>query len=248
MHKNPFITIITVTFNAEKVINKTLKSLQKQTYQDFEHLVIDGKSKDDTLKIINHFSLPQTHIISESDKGLYDAMNKGLRLAKGKYVLFLNAGDAFHSNDTLSNYAEQAKKNADIIYGDTVIVSPEGEVLGPRHLSVPDNLTNKSFANGMLICHQAFMVKKELVSEYNLRYRFSADYDWCIRSIKQSNPSKRINLHQVTIDYLSEGLTDKNKWKSLRERFKIMSHHYGFIPTLFNHFRFVIRAATRGSI
>lgn len=248
MNNEPLISVITVTYNAASVIDKTMKSLDIQTFKDFEHLVIDGKSKDDTLKIINHFSLPQTHIISESDKGLYDAMNKGLRLAKGKFVLFLNAGDAFHSNDTLSNYAEQAKKNADIIYGDTVIVAPEGEVLGPRHLSVPDKLTNKSFANGMLICHQAFMVKKELASEYNLRYRFSADYDWCIRSIKKSNPSKRINLNQVTIDYLSEGLTDKNKWKSLRERFKIMSHHYGFIPTLFNHFRFVIRAATRGSI
>ena len=248
MNNEPLISVITVTYNAASVIDKTMKSLDIQTFKDFEHLVIDGKSKDDTLKIINHFSLPQTHIISESDKGLYDAMNKGLRLAKGKFVLFLNAGDAFHSNDTLSNYAEQAKKNADIIYGDTVIVSPEGEVLGPRHLSVPDKLTNKSFANGMLICHQAFMIKKELASEYNLRYRFSADYDWCIRSIKKSNPSKRINLNQVTIEYLSEGLTDKNKWKSLRERFKIMSHHYGFIPTLFNHFRFVIRAATRGSI
>lgn len=248
MNNEPLISVITVTYNAASVIDKTMKSLDIQTFKDFEHLVIDGKSKDDTLKIINHFSLPQTHIISESDKGLYDAMNKGLRLAKGKFVLFLNAGDAFHSNDTLSNYAEQAKKNADIIYGNTVIVSREGEVLGPRHLSVPDKLTNKSFANGMLICHQAFMVKKELASEYNLRYRFSADYDWCIRSIKKSNPSKRINLNQVTIDYLSEGLTDKNKWKSLRERFKIMSHHYGFIPTLFNHFRFVIRAATRGSI
>ena len=248
MQKNPLISVITVTFNAEKVIDKTLQSLKQQTFKDFEHLVIDGASKDQTLKIINDVFLPQSRVYSKPDKGLYDAMNKGLDKARGKYVIFLNAGDAFHSSDSLSLYANAAKKNSDIIYGDTIIVNQDGKNLGARHLSVPQKLDHKSFADGMLICHQAFMVKKELASKYNLTYRFSADYDWCLQCIDRSLSENCVNLNEVTIDYLNNGLTDKNKWKSLWERFRIMTLHYGIIPTLFKHFLFLSRALKRGSI
>ena len=248
MVSQPLISIITVTFNAGKVIEKTLKSLKEQSFKDFEHLVIDGKSTDDTLQKINIAALPQSVTLSESDNGLYDAMNKGLRLAKGKYVLFLNAGDAFHSSETLAHYAAQALRDKDIIYGDTVIVDQDGSIISPRHLSVPQTLTKKSFSEGMLICHQAFMVKKELAPQYNLAYKFSADYDWCVRCISNSDLENCINLNEVTVDYLSEGLTDKNKWKSLKERFSIMSDHYGFLPTAFKHFSFLLRAIRRGNI
>ena len=159
---DPLISIITVTFNAEKVIGKTLSSIRQQTFKDFEYIVIDGASKDLTLKLVNQAEIPGTKIISEPDKGLYDAMNKGLRLAKGKYVIFLNAGDTFYSPETLAHYASQAEKDKDIIYGDTIIVDQEGNKIADRHLSVPENLTKDSFADGMLICHQAFMVKKDL--------------------------------------------------------------------------------------
>lgn len=248
MPQNPLITVITVTFNAEKVIEKTLNSLKSQSFKNFEYLVIDGASKDNTLKIINNAEINGSKIISEPDKGLYDAMNKGLRYASGKYVLFLNAGDAFHDNDSLAIYADYALKDYDIIYGDTIIIDPAGNIKGERHLSAPEKLTFQSFADGMLICHQAFMVKKELAPFYDLNYRFSADYDWCVRCIKNSNSDKCVNLHKVTIDYLSDGLTDKNKWKSLRERFRIMTSHYGLIKTGIKHFSFIIRALKRGHI
>lgn len=244
----PLISIITVTYNADKVIFKTLQSLKEQTFRDFEHIVIDGSSRDNTLQIIKSFGLPQTKVVSEPDNGLYDAMNKGLRLAKGKYVLFLNAGDIFHDKNTLTKYSEKANKGFDIIYGDTVIVDSEGKKIADRHLNVPDTLTKESFADGMLICHQAFMVKKELTSEYNLNYRFSADYDWCVKCISKTQPDKCLNLNRITIDYLSEGLTDKNKWKSLRERFRIMTTHYGLPKTLTKHLCFILRAIKRGKI
>lgn len=244
----PLVTIITVTYNAENVIAKTMESLKNQSFQDFHHLVVDGKSSDSTLEIINRFNLPQTFIISEPDKGLYDAMNKGLKNAKGKYIIFLNAGDAFHTSETLKEYIVAAKNNKDIIYGDTDIVDIKGDYLGPRHLSVPNLLTKESFSNGMLVCHQAFMVKREIAPEFNLNYRFSADYDWCIKCIEKSQPGNYENLNQVTIDYLSNGLTDKNKWKSLRERFNIMSCHYGFFTTILKHIGFISRAYKRGKI
>lgn len=248
MEKNPLISVITVTYNAAQVIAKTMESLRQQTFRDFEHLVIDGASKDATLREISKFNLPETVIFSEPDKGLYDAMNKGLEKARGKYVIFLNAGDSFHNPDTLKEYAGTAESNADIIYGDTVIVDSDGNVLSPRHLSVPEKLTPRSFADGMLICHQAFMVKKELTQPYDLSYRFSADYDWCVSCIKKAAPERCVNLHQVTISYLSDGLTDKNKLKSLKERFRIMAAHYGAVTAIIKHVSFIFRALKRGKL
>ena len=140
------------------------------------------------------------------------------------------------------------KKNADIIFGDTDIVDLSGNFISKRHLSAPEILTKKSFAKGMLVCHQAFMVKKNLAGEYNLDYRFSSDYDWCVRCLDNSNPERCINLKEVTIDFLSAGISDKNKKISLWERFKIMVRHYGMLPTLINHFQFIVRAIRRGRL
>lgn len=248
MSDRPLISVITVTYNAGGVIRPTLESVKSQTFKDFEYLVIDGASKDDTIERIEEAGIPQTRLISEPDKGLYNAMNKGLRIAKGEYVIFLNAGDAFRHSDTLEEYAAKAKEGADIIYGDTVIVDKDGKEIGPRHLSCPEKLTKNSFSKGMLICHQAFMVRKQLAPGYNEDYRFSADYDWCIRCMEKGDASKFENLNKVTINYLSDGLTDKNKLKSLRERFRIMAMHYGFFPTLIRHFGFIFRAIQRGKL
>ena len=238
----PLVSIITITYNAADVIRPTLESLNHQTFRDFEHLVIDGASRDKTVRIITETS-PGSIVRSEPDQGLYDAMNKGLRAARGKYVLFLNAGDAFHSPDTLKRYADC--DGADIIYGDTVIVDNDRRFLKPRHLSVPERLTFQSFANGMLVCHQAFMVRRELAPEYDLQYRFSADYEWTLRCLKAANTAKNINLNTVTIDYLSDGLTDHNHRASLKERFRIMCRYYGTFPTLLRHLRFAYRSITR---
>lgn len=248
MNDKPLLTIITITFNAQDVVVPTMQSVASQNYADFEHLIIDGASTDNTLALARQHGIARLRILSEPDKGLYDAMNKGLKMAKGKYVLFLNAGDTFHSTDTLAKYAKAAQKNPDIIYADTVIVNAQRKVIAPRHLSAPDVLTVKSFSKGMLICHQAFMVRKEIAPRYDTSFRFSADYDWTIRCIKNSKPGRRVNLRTVAIDYLCDGLTDKNKLKSLRERFTIMTFHYGLLPTVANHIAFLGRAAKRAIV
>jgi hypothetical protein len=241
----PLISIITITFNAAQTLAPTMKSVAAQTCRDFEHIIIDGASTDNTLQIARSLATPALRILSESDRGLYDAMNKGMRMARGRYLLFLNAGDAFHSSDVLEAYARHAREEADIIYADTVIVDADRKVLRPRHLSAPEVLTAQSFAKGMLVCHQAFMVKKQLAPAYDTDYRFSADYDWTVKCLRKSAPGRCRNLNMVAIDYLADGTTDRNKLKSLAERFRIMTAHYGLATTVRNHLSFIGRAVGR---
>lgn len=245
MNHEPLISVITITYNAAGVIGPTCESVKSQKFGSIEHIIIDGASSDATLELARESGRPDLRIISEPDKGLYDAMNKGLHFAKGKYVVFLNAGDTFADSSTLQLYAEAALTDPDIIYGDTLLVDAGRKIVGPRHLSAPTVLSADSFASGMLICHQAFMVKKDIAPDYNLEYRLSADYDWCIKCIDASRPDARINLNHVTIHYLTDGLTDRNMKASLKERFKIMSRRYGLIPTALRHIGFLSRFLMR---
>ena len=240
---SPLISIVTITYNAARELPATVESVLAQDFRDFEHIVVDGASSDETLAVARRN--PDARIVSERDRGLYDAMNKGLRLARGKYVLFLNAGDAFHSSDTLSRYASYGRRGYDIIFGDTVIVDADRRIKGPRHLSAPQQLPFESFSHGMLICHQAFMVRREIAPEYDLAYRFSADYDWTVRCIKAADPRRCVNIAAVAIDYLSDGLTDKNHRASLRERFDVMACHYGRAKAIWRHLGFIPRAIAR---
>lgn len=243
--KKPLISIITITFRAADTLPATLASVDEQTATDYSHIIIDGAGDTETAMIARNTSNPRRFVCSEPDKGLYDAMNKGIHKSCGDYLLFLNAGDTFSSSDTLQRYVSAASSGADIIYADTQIVDKHRRIIGPRHLKVPEKLTFKSFAKGMLICHQAFCVKRSLVEEYNLKYRFSADYEWCLRCIAKSDPEKCVNLHTVAINYLSDGLTDQNHKASLKERYRIMCEYYGKFPTLIRHIGFAVRAALR---
>lgn len=245
MSHNPLFSIVTITFNAARELPATLASVDAQTCTDYEHLIIDGASTDATLSLARAPGNPRRQTFSEPDRGLYDAMNKGLTRARGTYVIFLNAGDSFSSSDTLATYASAAGPDTDIIYADTRLVDSSRHVVGPRHLSVPEVLTFKSFARGMLVCHQAFAMRREKAPLYDLSYRFSADYDWCLRCLRLTAPERCRNLHTVAIDYLTDGLTDRNHKASLRERYHIMCRHFGTIPTIARHAGFLLRAVRR---
>ncbi len=241
MH-NPKFSIITVCFNAETTIERTLHSVASQSYRNAEYIVIDGASKDNTLKILQKYQDHITHLVSEPDNGLYYAMNKAIRLASGDYLCFLNAGDCLYSDTTLADIAESIPDNIelpDIIYGETAIVDINGNYQGMRRLHTPEQLTWKSFKNGMVVCHQAFFANRRLVEEYNTQYRFSADVDWCIRIMKKSKIL--FNTHLTLINYLNQGLTTENSWKSLKERFRIMTRHYGITSTVVHHIGFIFR-------
>lgn len=241
----PLFSIITVTYNAASTLPRTLASVKSQTCRLFEYLIIDGASSDETLELAKSAGIAEMKIESGKDKGIYDAMNKGLNMAKGEYVIFLNAGDAFHEPTTLQLIADAIMEDdfPGIVYGQTDIVDIEGNRLGERHLKAPCDLTLKSFRDGMLVCHQAFVALRKVTGPYDLKYRYSADYDWCIRCLQHSRRNKYIDA--VLIDYLNEGTTTRNHRRSLRERFKIMCHYYGTWSTIMKHISFIPRYIKR---
>lgn len=246
MELKPKFSIITITFNAEPVIGPTLKSVLSQSYTNYEYLLIDGGSKDRTVQTAKESGIEFAHIVSEPDNGLYDAMNKGIALATGDYLCFLNAGDAFHSPDTLQTIADaaaQEKELPHVLYGETAEVDDERNFVRMRRLKAPDKLDWRSFKNGMLVCHQAFYARRDIAPMYDLKYRLSSDVDWCIRVMK--NASKLVKVNATVVDYLQNGLSLKHHRASLAERFRIMSRHYGLLPTIGRHIWFVIRAVIK---
>jgi glycosyltransferase involved in cell wall biosynthesis len=255
------VSIITITFNAGRTLQRTLDSVACQTYQDIEHLIIDGVSKDDTLAIAERYQQESRHeviIQSEPDKGLYDAMNKGLQKATGDYLVFLNAGDTLYAPDTIETVAKTINNNREpitmnhepaVIYGDTAITDAEGNFLHLRTHRPPETLTWKSFKQGMLVCHQAFYVRTDIAKQhpYDLQYRHSADVDWCIRVMKEAERQglALVNTHAVLANFEEGGDTTQHHRDSLKERFKIMMHHYGLVQTVVMHAWFVVRQLLR---
>ena len=235
----PTFSIITCTYNAAKTLERTIRSVDGQTYPHIEHIILDGASTDGTLAIAAMSQ--RAKVISEPDKGLYDAMNKGIRMATGDYIIFLNAGDRFHDRETLAKAAATLTGLEDIIYGETAIVDGDGKFIRMRRLKAPKSLNWKSFRNGMLVCHQAFWARTELArhTPYDLGFKFSSDVDWCIRIMKQASVIHNTGL--TLVDYLDEGMTTGNRTASLKERFRIMSRHYGIACTVLRHMMFAVR-------
>jgi glycosyltransferase involved in cell wall biosynthesis len=238
-------SIITVTYNAARWIERTIQSVLAQTCSDIEYIIVDGGSTDGTVDIItNNFQLSSINFqfISEPDKGIYDAMNKGLKLAAGDYVWFINAGDRIHSPNTLREIANQfsiLNSQPSILYGETEISDAQGNSLGMRRLKAPERLTWKSFKMGMLVCHQSFIVKREIAENYDLQYRYSADFEWCIRCLKKAD--RIFNTHQTLSYFLEAGYSADNRKDSLKERYAIMCKYYGKIPTQIRHLWFAVR-------
>lgn len=177
------LSVITVTYNAEKTLPYTLKSVAEQTFPNIQYILIDGASKDQTLSIIEDFDVSIHALVSEPDHGLYDAMNKGAALATGDYICFLNAGDAFFSADTVERMINSIPEGElpGVLYGETALVNQQRFFVGMRWHRSPQTMTWKSFLRGMLVSHQAFILRRDLFEPYDLSYRFSSDVDWCIR-------------------------------------------------------------------
>lgn len=249
MSIRPKISVITVVYNGAPLIGRTLKSIVSQTYTNIEYIIIDGASSDDTLKIIEPYKSKIALLHSGKDEGIYDAMNKGLKDATGDYVLFMNAGDELYDSDTIEKIFNIALE-ADVYYGNTAIVRETGEVVGDRRLSPPERLDWKSLKFGMCVSHQSFIARRLLCDFYDLNYKVSADIDWVINVLKQSDTI--VNTHQYISKFLEGGTSNKRRKKALIERFRIMVKHYGFFQTLINHiiilFRYPFHKATKKSM
>lgn len=228
MKDNVKISIITVVYNSEKYIEATIQSIINQTYKNFEYIIIDGNSKDKTIDIIKSYEDKISYWISEPDEGLYDAMNKGIKIAKGDYLLFINSGDKLYDSTTLEKIFNN--EEADIYYGDTIIINEKGEDLGYRRLRPPKQLTFKSLKKGMLVCHQSFIARKNIIQSFDLNFKFSADFDWVINTVK--NSTSTVNTELVISRFMEGGQTSDTVYRGLKERFNIMKKHYGFFSAI----------------
>lgn len=222
-----------------------MHSVLKQTYPHIEYVVIDGGSTDNSVAVIQDFAakLPRLRWISEPDRGLYDAMNKGLQMATGDFVWFLNSGDHLHATDTVERCAAQTTAQTDVLYGETLLVddtrSPAGMMSQLSTRRLPASLHWRDYLGGMLVVHQSFVARRSLAPAYRTN-NLCADYDWCIRILQQSRST--INTGLVLADYLMGGLSKQRHRQSLRDRFVVMRQHFGLFPTLLAHGWIVLRA------
>ena len=220
------ITIVTVCLNCEDVIEKTIKSVLKQRFDDFEYLIIDGKSSDSTLTIVNKYKNNKIRVYSENDNGIYDAMNKASKLAKGKYIYYLNAGDTFVDDNVLLNVSKYLDDKHDICYGDVIY----GNKLEKN--SANYNL-NYLVLHEKMICHQAIFSKTELLLKYpfDLNYKICADRDWLIRLVKDNKKLYYMN-DLVIANYDINGVSS-NYEKFSKESLDIAKKYKGNAAILF---------------
>ena len=245
MTNSTSITIITVVYNGKDLLPGTIESVLRQTWPHIEYLIIDGGSKDGTQDIIRSYAerMPHLRWISEKDNGLYDAMNKGLRMATGEFVQFLNCGDWLHEPDTIEKIMLQAEPGTGVLYGETMLVNDKREPAGLMSAlstrQLPAALHWSQYLGGMLVVHQSFIPRRTLAPEY-IEDNLCADYDWCIKILKESEVNIHTNL--IITDYLMGGMSKQRHRQSLRDRFEVMRHHFGLFPTLLAHIWIVFRA------
>jgi len=195
------ISIITVAFNAGKSIEDTIKSVLNQTYTNIEYIIIDGKSTDNTIEICNKYQDKIYKIISENDKGIYDAMNKGVNLATGDIIGILNADDFYADSNVIQNVVSKFEQNQiDGLYADLVYVDGEDTSKITRKWISGDYKEN-AFLNGWMPPHPTFFIKNECYKKYgnySLELKSAADYELMLRMIHK---------HKIKLGYLNKIIT-----------------------------------------
>lgn len=227
------ISVVTVCYNAKDILEETILSVISQTYKELEYIVIDGGSKDGTLSIVKKYESDISFFISEPDKGIYDAMNKGVKAAKGDYILFMNSGDCFYSDTTLEDWGAYINnENADVYYGDCIYKYPYGD----RYMKA---LPLKGIRRMMVFSHQSVMVAASILKNrlFDIRYRFAADYDFLLRCYLEGRRFVYSPL-PISIVEMDRGATASNFHESKMEVLRI--HHscgYSWYNRLLIYFR-----------
>lgn len=233
------VSIITISFNDQKNLERTINSVKIQTLNDFEYIVVDGGSTDGSLEVIKRNEHRISKWVSEPDNGIYDAMNKGLEMATGEFVLFMNAGDTFYAADTLKKIPFSEYPEADIFYGETVMIDSNGNMPGLRSKRLPHNLKWTDFRKGMVVCHQSILVRRNIAPKYNLEYKLSADVEWVLHCLKRSK--QNVFTGTIIACFLEGGASKQRHAESLGERFEIMKKYFGLPATLYSHMVFLIQ-------
>ena len=245
-------SVITVTYNDKNNLEKTIQSVikQKNKLDDIEYIVIDGDSSDGSSELINKYKNYIDVVVSEPDKGLYDAMNKALKLAKGQYANFINAGDIFAGNDTLLKVKMLMieSNQADLIYGDALETTLDGNTLFKQAYS------NKLIWHGMFTHHQSMFYKMSTIKEneivYNLKYKIAADYAFTYKVVKLSTFIQKIDLPicvflqgGLSAQHANKGLTEQN---TIRKEIGGMQDYQIKLLELFHKLKLFIRSNFSG--
>lgn len=225
-------SIITVCFNASDLIIETMKSVYEQTYDNYEYIIVDGLSEDNTMQMVKSMldtcdTRGVTKVISERDKGIYDAMNKGARNATGHYCCFLNAGDSFASSDVLGELALQINNHQyAFVYGNIYSVSKTfKKYVKAQNMDIVENSLNMPY------CHQALFISRDIILEhpFNLKYKIAADYNQCVQLYK--NGLEYLHADVIVANYQIGGKSEIGAIDYLREKFLIRSLNGFMKPT-----------------
>ena len=190
------ISIITVCFNSESTIRDTIESVLKQTYKDYEYIIVDGKSTDNTLNIINEYK--NIKLISEKDKGFYDALNKGIKIASGDIIGIINADDVLYDENVFKTIVDNYKDDTQIMYANIKYYNEDFSKV------VRDYISGAKYSNAWCPAHPSMYIRKEVfdkIGYYNLDYRIVADYDFMVRCNINNIRYKYINQYFVKMRY-----------------------------------------------
>ena len=220
--KNPKISVVTVCYNAVETIEKTILSVINQTYQNIEYIIIDGGSKDGTVDVVNKYRDKIAFFVSEPDKGIYDAMNKGIKVATGDWINFMNAGDTFFSSETIGNIFDDKNYlgNA-VVYGDAKYI----QKCGWYELRASGI---EAFHEHTPFCHQSAFICTSIMREYgyDTRYRFASDYNFFYNLWKASYKMKYVPETIAVFDASEVSFSGSHPFLVLQEEMKISHSTY----------------------
>lgn len=234
---NPIVSIVTVSYNAIRYIKPTLDSVVSQTYPNIEYIIIDGGSKDGTLNMLYEYASYFSYFVSEPDAGIYDAMNKAIKVAKGDWIIFMNAGDSFVDSKVLERvFSSVAYKDMDVIYGDTIVKYPWG------NCSIASGFFGANDIN-LPFCHQSVFVRTSLMKKYpfDLSYKVAADYNFFYTLYKQERNFLHIDVPISLYDAI--GFSTNRVVETYKEVAKINGSRCSikYIANLFGlYFRYVL--------
>ncbi|WOK06281.1 glycosyltransferase family 2 protein [Imperialibacter roseus] len=222
------MSVITVVYNAGSLFRETLQSVAQQTHPDIEYVVIDGGSTDGTIELIEANLTNIDFFVSEKDKGIYDAMNKGIRASNGEWLIFLNAGDTFASADTVEKCMQALGEDTEIVYGSAALNGPTiDRVLKPKQF----NLGNLIFWGTRTLCHQSIFVNRSIVAEYDDSLRLKGELDWYFKLLKKVK-TKPIRKNLVVCRYLLGGVGEQRLMQNAAETLKVLFANAGIFGVL----------------
>jgi glycosyltransferase involved in cell wall biosynthesis len=236
------ISVVTVCFNAVATIERTILSVQSQSYPNIEYIVVDGASNDGTLDVANKYADKISRLISEKDEGIFDAMNKGTAIATGEVIYFLNADDCFFDEGVLDDVARAFEEDRSrmLVYGNVILKDgPPGVLNFParpfQKRSISEFLHNS-------FCHQAVFVRRTLFARlgpFDLRYKYSADYEWIIRAFKLDSGRDFFFINRNIAYYFFRGRSQQHAGVTWREVHRMQVRHFLSVEYAWYYFRYV---------